>query len=151
VRPSCMPFTPWTTIADVRALLTFVAEHDLVENVDPVQYTIRLLVPQGSLVLDLPDVAPLLGPYDDERGSFSWAAPDPALDELHADLAALVERHVDAGTSVPETYAAVCAAAGVVVPGPLPELRGRPRLSEPWFCCAEPTAQQFIVTPTATR
>ncbi len=151
VRPSFMPFTPWTTIADVRALLTFVADHDLVENVDPVQYTIRLLVPQGSLVLDLPDVAALVGSYDDDRGSYSWDAPDPALDELHAQLAALVEHHVAAGTSVPETYAAVCAAAGVVAPEPLPARRGRARLSEPWFCCAEPTAQQFTVTPSATR
>ena len=46
-RPSWMPFTPWTTPDDVVDLLDFVAEQDLVGNVDPVQYTIRLLHPGG--------------------------------------------------------------------------------------------------------
>jgi hypothetical protein len=146
-----MPFTPWTTGDDVRELLAFVAAHDLVENVDPVQYTIRLLVPRGSLVLDLPDVAALVGPYDSERGTYEWAAPDPAVDELQARLAALVEQHVALGTPIPGVYAAVCAAAGAPVPDPLPSLRGRPRLSEPWFCCAEPTAQQITLTTSAAR
>jgi radical SAM superfamily enzyme YgiQ (UPF0313 family) len=133
VRPSFMPFTPWTTLEGVRALLAFVAEHDLVENVDPVQYTIRLLIPRGSLVLELADVAAMVGPFDATRGSYEWAAPDPALDELQARLATIVEEHVALGTPVPETYAAVCTAAGAPVPDPLPALVGRPRLSEPWF------------------
>ena len=51
-RPSFMPFTPWTTPRDVLEIVEFVAAHDLVANVDPVQYTIRLLVPEGSLLLE---------------------------------------------------------------------------------------------------
>ena len=51
MRPSFLPFTPWTTPRDVLEILDFVAAHDLVANVDPVQYTIRLLVPEGSLLL----------------------------------------------------------------------------------------------------
>jgi len=45
--PSLMPFTPWTTAADVRALLDLVSYCDLVGNVDPVHFAIRLLVPPG--------------------------------------------------------------------------------------------------------
>ena len=56
LRPSFLPFTPWTTPSDVVALLDFVVDHDLGPNVDPVQYTIRLLLPQGSLLLGHPDV-----------------------------------------------------------------------------------------------
>ena len=151
VRPSFLPFTPWTTHHDVRALLEFVADHDLVENVDPIQYTIRLLIPRGSLVLRLPDVAALVGPYDDERGTYEWASADPALDALQRRLAAIVEAQVELGTPIPEVYAAVCGAAGAPVPDPLPPVRGRPRLSEPWFCCAEPTAQQITLTTNAGR
>jgi radical SAM superfamily enzyme YgiQ (UPF0313 family) len=151
VRPSFMPFTPWTTLADVHALLAFVAAHDLVENVDPVQYTIRLLIPQGSLVLGLAELAPHLGRYDDTRGTYEWTAADPALDALQERLATLVEEHVAAGTPTRETYGAICAAAGFVPPADLPAPRDRPRLSEPWFCCAEPTAQQFTVTTNAGR
>ncbi|HKY74753.1 MAG TPA: radical SAM protein, partial [Acidimicrobiia bacterium] len=47
IRPSFLPFTPWTTVDEVADIVDFVAALDLVPNVDPVQYTIRLLVPQG--------------------------------------------------------------------------------------------------------
>ena len=58
-----MPFTPWTTPRDVLGIIDFVAAHDLVANVDPVQYTIRLLVPEGSLLLEREDLREHLGPY----------------------------------------------------------------------------------------
>ncbi len=143
VRPSFLPFTPWTTLDGVRDLLDFVADHDLVGNVDPVQYTIRLLLPKGSLLLDHPDLAPVLGPYDAERLSYTWISTEPSIDALHLQLAALVEERVAAGASIADTYLAVRAAVGA------PELilaasfEGRPRLTEPWFCCAEPTEGQF--------
>ena len=63
VRPSWLPFTPWTTLDDVVDILDFVADNDLVANVDPTQYTIRLLVPEGSLLLGRPDVTWRLGGY----------------------------------------------------------------------------------------
>ena len=50
-RPSLLPFTPWTTRDDLVELLDFVARHDLVANVDAVQYGIRLLLPPHSLLL----------------------------------------------------------------------------------------------------
>jgi len=134
VRPSFLPFTPWTTLDGVRDLLDFVADHDLIGNVDPVQYTIRLLLPEGSLLLDHPDLAPVLGPYDTERLSYTWISTEPSIDALQLQLAALVEERVAAGASIADTYLAVRAAVGA------PELilagsfEGRPRLTEPWFC-----------------
>jgi len=135
IRPTWLPFTPWTTRTDVRDLLRFVAEHDLVGNVDPVQYTIRLLIPRGSLLLGLPDLAHRVGHYDDERGAYPWSADDPAVDALQVALSALVEGRVAAGASIEETFAAVSAACGVD-PGLVPfgSTEGRPRLTEPWFC-----------------
>ena len=87
VRPSWMPFTPWTTRDDVIALLDFVHEHDLVGSVDPVQYSVRLLLPEGSLLLDHPDLVPFVGPWDPERSTYTWAHPDPAVDELQQRIA----------------------------------------------------------------
>jgi radical SAM superfamily enzyme YgiQ (UPF0313 family) len=145
VRPSWMPFTPWTTLEQVQSLLDFVADHDLVHNVDPVQYTIRLLLPEGSLLLGHPDLAPYLDAYDAERGTFAWAAADPSMDRLHADVAALVEERLAAGDDDVAIYQAIrerCelppAAVTPRAPGDRP-----PRLTEPWFCCAEPTAVQL--------
>jgi radical SAM superfamily enzyme YgiQ (UPF0313 family) len=141
VRPSWLPFTPWTTLEDVRDLLAFVAEHDLIANVDPVQYTIRLLLPEGSLLLDHPDLQPHLGPYDAERLTYTWRAADPRVDALQAELARLVERRVSEGASTTETFldvnAAVVEAAGGGGGGPqiaVGSTEGRPRLTEPWFC-----------------
>ena len=56
-----MPFTPWTTLDGYCDLLHTVQRLDLVDAVAPVQYAIRLLVPEGSLLLDLPDVRARLG------------------------------------------------------------------------------------------
>ena len=92
VRPSFLPFTPWTTRADIVDLLEFAYEHDLVGSVDPVQYTIRLLLPDGSLLLDHPDLAPYLGAWDPARLSFEWTPADPEMDVLQRELAAIWSR-----------------------------------------------------------
>jgi Radical SAM superfamily len=139
VRPSWLPFTPWTTREGLIALLDFVHEHDLVGSVDPVQYTVRLLVPRGSLLLDHPDLAPYLGSWDDERSTYTWLHPDPDVDRLQSTLAELVE----GGGDVVELYAAVRAAVGATPVDLSSCTTGRPRLTESWFCCAEPTEIQL--------
>jgi hypothetical protein len=148
VRPSFLPFTPWTTRADIAALLDFVYEHDLVGSVDPVQYTIRLLLPAGSLLLGHPDLAPYLGPWDPARLTYEWTPADPAMDTLQRDLAALVEQGIERGEPITDTYARVRDAVGI----PAVDLAGcvtdRPRLTESWFCCAEPTDHQLKAVTT---
>ena len=142
-RPSFMPFTPWTTPRDVLEIVDFVAAHDLVANVDPVQYTIRLLVPEGSLLLERADLREHLGPYEPERLSYPWRSADPAADELQGRLSALVQQSAaaqdPAGLTFTGIRAAVREAAGEPnVPGPeaiaMGSTEGRPRLTEPWFC-----------------
>jgi radical SAM superfamily enzyme YgiQ (UPF0313 family) len=145
VRPSFLPFTPWTTLDEVADIVDFVAALDLVPNVDPVQYTIRLLVPEGSLLEPILKAEGRLGPYDAERLTWTWASRDPAVDRLQARLAALVEGAQTAGETIGEIYgtvrAAVHAAAGRHADtAALTTVRsssageGRPRLTEPWFC-----------------
>src|SRR3954471_15861061 len=134
LRPSFMPFTPWTTHEDVVELLDFVAEHDLVGNVDPVQYTIRLLLPEGSLLLEHPDMQPHLGEYDAERLSWTWTAADPEVDELQARLAALVEGAAASGEPPGRTYERIRGAVGADPQIAAGSVEGRPRLTEPWFC-----------------
>src|SRR5206468_9344726 len=116
MRPSFMPFTPWTTPRDVLEIIDFVAAHDLIANVDPVQYTIRLLVPEGSLLLKREDLREHLGPYQAERLSYSWRAADPSADRLQGRLSALVEQSVaaqePAGLAFSRIRAAVREAAG---------------------------------------
>jgi hypothetical protein len=142
-RPSFMPFTPWTTPRDVLDIVEFVAAHDLVANIDPVQYTIRMLVPEDSLLLECDEVREHLGPYQAERLSYLWRSADPAANRLQGRLSALVEQSAaaqePAGVAFARIRAAVREAAGEPH-GPEPEAiemgstEGRPRLTEPWFC-----------------
>ncbi|MGD0743119.1 MAG: radical SAM protein [Acidimicrobiales bacterium] len=156
IRPSFLPFTPWTCRQDLVDIVDFVARFDLVANVDPVQYSIRLLIPPGSLLLEGVDpvLAACLGGLDAASLGHRWRAEDPLLDELQAALATRTEAAAGGGEPVETTYAAVRALVfghlGRRDPGPPepvvsrgPEARLRPHLSEPWFCCAEPTHGQL--------
>lgn len=151
-RPSLLPFTPWTTFDQLVDLLDFVADHDLVPDVDPVQYGIRLLLPPGSLLLDDPDpeLAAALGGFDAAALTWRWAG-DPAIDRLQVMVAATAEEAAGTGQPYEETYRAIRAlvhdAAGrrdLHDPAPSPGAGTvRPRLSESWYCCAEPTGRQL--------
>jgi radical SAM superfamily enzyme YgiQ (UPF0313 family) len=141
MRPSLLPFTPWETLASYCGLLAFVAEQDLVDQVDPVHFSIRLLIPPGSAVLDDPTCADWLGELDAANYTWRWRHPDPRMDTLQA----LVARIAEAGAlgSLPhrETFRAIWVAAhhaagSVIPPLPTPVVRRppSPRLTENWFC-----------------
>lgn len=152
MRPSLLPFTPWSTLADYLDLLDLVDEHALWSAVDPVQLGIRLLLPEGSLLLGRPEMAPHLrgrGP----DGSWRWEHPDPGMDALAEEVAAITAEAADRGEDGTATHRSVRAAAGAHArraglpwdAGVAPRAGGGcegPRLSEAWFCCAEPTAAQ---------
>ncbi len=142
MRPSLLPFTPWTTLDDYLALLAFVEEHDLIESIDPVHFSIRLLVPPGSALLDRPETAEWLGPLDEAAYTYTWTHPDPRVDALQRDVAAIVEAAASADADPYETFAAIraraYAAKGLEPPAAPPRPAGvrrrPPRLTESWFC-----------------
>jgi radical SAM superfamily enzyme YgiQ (UPF0313 family) len=151
VRPSWLPFTPWTTIDGLVDLLDFVIAHDLVRNVDPVQYAVRLLLPEGSLLLGRPEMTPHLGPFDADRLGWTWSHPDTEVDQLQQELSALVEARVeqDPVLTFAEIDQRVRDRATTVRPRPVVGAVSsgpggpRPRLTESWFCCSEPTEAQL--------
>ena len=138
MRPSLLPFTPWATREDYRDLLRFFAERDLIDHVDPVHFSIRLLVPPGSALLDDPDAAAWAGTLDAEAFTFRWVHPDPTMDALQREVAAIVEAAAAANEPAGATFARIWAVAAPGDPVPAPagrRSRGRPpRLTETWFC-----------------
>jgi len=146
--PTFVAFTPWTTLEGTLALLERLLALRLVESVPPIQLTIRLLVPEGSWLLKLPGFRETLMPFDSALLGYPWRHADPRVDRLQQDLQDLVARSEARNVSRREIFAAVWRmaheAAGRHAPQ-LPEELGAPipRLSEPWYCCAEPTAQQL--------
>jgi radical SAM superfamily enzyme YgiQ (UPF0313 family) len=139
LRPTWVSFTPWTTRADYLEVLAFLEEHQLIDHVDPVQYTIRLLIPPGSYLLDHPALKPHLGPLNQASFSYAWTHPDPGMDRLHQDVSALVEHdtreNIDPGLTFYRVWALADGRDPDTVTPRLPRERARaPRLSEPWFC-----------------
>jgi len=141
LRPTWVAFTPWTTLEDYRELLGFVESQGLVDAVDPVQFSIRLLVPPGSLLLDSPALRPFLGELVDDQFYYRWIHPDPRMEALHAEVSSLVavaaDRREDAAVTFQRVRELADRHAGVA-PRPLsaPAARRKrpPRLTEPWFC-----------------
>ncbi|OGA67069.1 MAG: hypothetical protein A3G83_14360 [Betaproteobacteria bacterium RIFCSPLOWO2_12_FULL_68_20] len=146
--PTFVAFTPWTTLEGYVALLERLIELQLVEGVPPVQLTIRLLVPEGSYLLQLPGFKEKLMAFDPRLLGYPWVHPDPRVDRLQKDLQAWVARCEEKGVARREVFAAIWRMAHEALGRPAPELARNlgspiPRLSEPWYCCAEPTEQQL--------
>jgi hypothetical protein len=147
VRPSLVPFTPWTTLDDYVALCDFVLAEGLVDHIDPIQLAIRLLLPPGSALLARPAPRPWLGELAAAEFGYRWTHPDPAVDRLHAQVSARVEagasQEEDPAVTVAAVRALAYAAAGREPRVIEPARRFVPRLTEAWFCCAEPMQTQM--------
>jgi radical SAM superfamily enzyme YgiQ (UPF0313 family) len=149
LRPSLVPFTPWTTLDDYLELCDFIVDEGLEGSIDPIQLAIRLLIPPGSALLAEPRERPWLGSLIGDEFGLRWTHPAPAMDRLHAEVSARVEEGATTQEDAPATFAAIRAlayrAAGrtprAVAPRqPRPFV---PHLTEPWFCCAEPMRAQL--------
>ena len=137
--PTFVAFTPWTTIESYLELLHEIERLDLVEHVAPIQYAIRLLIPQGSRMLELPEVAGLAGAFDPLSLTHPWRHPDPQVDRLQELAARLVGVRMNAPRS--ETFDRVWSAAhtfastaGPVRTKPAIARATVPYLNEPWYC-----------------
>ncbi|MEQ1661770.1 MAG: CUAEP/CCAEP-tail radical SAM protein [Thiobacillus sp.] len=147
--PTFVPFTPWTMLAGYRDLLAALLRLKLVEAVPPVQLAIRLLVPQGSHLLHLPDFAARVGAFDEAMLGYPWQADDPAVDALQTDIMAWVMTAEKSGLSRTDVFAGIWARAHAALGETAPTLDPAdygttiPHHSEPWYCCAEPTETQL--------
>ena len=150
--PTFIPFLPWIGRKGYLDLLRLLAGLGLVDYVAPVQLAIRLLVPEGSLLLVVPEMQQHLGNFDAAALSYRWAHPDPSMDVLHGRVRRTVEAGEAVGSSRREIFTEVWRlaheACGLNVPDlDLPETLDAPIhvpcLSEPWYCCAEPTENQL--------
>src|SRR6266436_4761166 len=149
LHPTFVPFTPWTTMEGYLELLRVLAAAELIGNVAPIQLGIRLLIPKGSRLLELEEVRRGVGAFDAESLVYPWRNTDARVDALSdtvQSIAAEADRKKESRVAAfARIWESAHAAAGVVAP----ELRvtegcGVPFLSEPWYCCAEPTRDQLV-------
>ena len=127
-----------------------ISELNLIENVAPVQLGIRLLIPEGSRILELKDINQFLGDFDAEKLSYNWKSADPLADKLQSEVNKAIQLGVSEGASRRAIFEKVWILAhnafNKLAPALPPEPVGStnlPTMSEPWYCCAEPTDEQI--------
>ena len=139
--PTFIPFTPWTSLEGYVEMLDALDELELIEDVAPIQLAIRLLVTAESPLLELPDVAAVVQPFDPTSLTWPWRHPDARVDALHDTVMRIVR---DAGKAPrAEVFDAISAVASESLgqsSAPRVQREGTvgPRVTEPWYCCAEP-------------
>jgi len=146
LNPTFVSFTPWTSLAGYLHFLAEIRDLDLVENVAPIQYAIRLLIPAGSKLLESAEVRRFIGPFDEAGLCYTWSHPDPLVDRLYEDVMVGVKKAGREKKSRREVFAEVWAlaceacAAGLSTHfdtlrvKDIPARASIPYLSEPWFC-----------------
>lgn len=155
LNPTFVTFTPWTTAATYLDLLALVAELDLIDHVAPVQWTIRLLIPAGSKLLELAEVHELIEAFDEMALCYPWRNADDAVDRLYTEVREIVTSgqaaDLDRRAIFRQVWEATSAAHGSRQAPPssssVPARAAVPHLSEPWYCCAEPTEEQLAPRP----
>ncbi len=147
--PTFVPFSPWTTLESYLDLLRTLVRLRLIEAVPPIQLCIRLLVPEGSYLLQLPGFDAMIGAFDAKLLGYPWRHEDPRVDALQAALQTRAAEGDQQGLARSEIFEHIWrithAALGIAATPLTPVDFGEPiaRLSEPWYCCAEPTEQQL--------
>lgn len=142
LQPTFVPFTPWTTFENYLDLLEQVLRLDLVEAIAPIQLAIRLLIPPGSLLLELDEVQQIVGPFDQTALIYPWKNSTSGLD----GLASILQETVADSEKLKRTRSATfeqiyrkasLAAGREAKEEQMPVLASRatvPYLNEPWYC-----------------
>ena len=147
--PTFIPFTPWTTSQGYVDLLATVHELELVDSLSPIQLAIRLLVPNGSRILELEEWREHAGDFDESALSFRWTNLDPAIEHLYAVVRDLVSDGEEKEIGRREIFSDIWQAAHDSIGLQCPSLtfeKAHPtqaHMSEAWYCCAEPTDLQL--------
>jgi radical SAM superfamily enzyme YgiQ (UPF0313 family) len=147
--PTFIPFNPWTTPFGFIDLLAMIIELDLIENVAPIQLAIRLLIPSGSRILELAEMKHYISGFDAEKLSYKWTPTDPCVDDLQSKVYEAIQLGEREGANRRAIFEQVWAIAHNVCKQSAPALPPEsvdcspvPAMSEPWYCCAEPTDEQ---------
>jgi radical SAM superfamily enzyme YgiQ (UPF0313 family) len=146
LRPTWLPFLPWTTTDDVAGIFRFLASERLAAAVDPVQMAIKVLIPEGSLLVDQPEMTPHLTHFDPEALTWRWNFESAEAERLQKELDRIAADASDCQQDTHTTLQTMWEMVTTLTGQDLGELvRSEvpvPRLGESWFCCAEPTVGQ---------
>jgi len=141
LQPTFVPFTPWTTRESYFDLLETIASRDLVASVPSIQLAIRLLIPSRSRLLELSEIATLVGDFDSDKLVYPWHHSDPRTDTLAEHISRIVAEAEKKRESRSQTFEQIWETAAELQQTTHREFRHAasasrpaPYLSEPWYC-----------------
>ena len=146
IRPTWMPFSPWTELEDLSNIVELIEGYQLRETVDPIQLTIKLLIPKHSLIIKRPEIKKYLGDYEKESLSFQWQYENIHAEKLQFTLFDFILNNSELDehkqylgmVSIIEEFTRT-----KLITNTNYDFKKVPKLSETWFCCAEPSKIQL--------
>jgi Radical SAM superfamily len=141
--PTFVAFTPWTTRKSYCEFIMGLQQLGLADHVAPVQLGIRLLIPAGSRLMELREIAKTVGPFDETALVYPWSNRDSRVDELCARVQNVVYEGARQNAARKKIFQRVAKIAyefeGLEPPDPLestdrPDRATIPYLTEPWYC-----------------
>ena len=141
LNPTFVTFTPWTTLEGYLELLATLTDLNLIENISPIQLAIRLLIPEGSRLLEHPKAQKHTGVYNQEMLSYDWRNPDRRVEELFQKVREIIHSGQNQGLSRREIFLEIWDCTNTFADDnrrlPVQNHRSRatiPYLNEPWYC-----------------
>ena len=129
--PTFIAFHPWTSLEIYRDFLKAIRDLDLVANVASVQLALRLLIPQGSRMLELEEIRSAVTTFDDSALTWKWKHPHQDVEDLGR---AVFKVAAEQGQTRMQVFEKIWQLA---FRGEMPPLISRsaiPYLTEPWYC-----------------
>ena len=146
IRPTWMPFSPWTELNDLSNIVKLIEKYELRETVDPIQLTIKLLIPKHSLIIKKPEINKYLGNYEKNSLSFKWEYENNDVEKLQSSLFDFILNNSELNEH--KQYLGMvniiekCTDTKLLTNSSY-DFKNVPKLSETWFCCAEPSKIQL--------
>jgi radical SAM superfamily enzyme YgiQ (UPF0313 family) len=131
--PTFIPFTPWTTREGYRELLELLVDLDLVEHMSPIQLALRLLIPSGSRLLELPEIRERVTGYDEAALLHRWKHADPRMDAMAARALRIAAQKAPRRELFQQFWSLVHEAPWVENFDLIPRA-AIPYMDEPWYC-----------------
>ena len=146
--PTFVAFTPWTTPKSYMQFLREIVRFGFIQRVPVIQYALRLLVPEGSYMIRQAAFQRFIGNYDSDALTYDWTYEKPEVKAFEEKVRGLVGVCVSNGLTNGQTFMQlwkfVHAENNLEAPTlPCDHGGASPTMTEPWYCCAEPTDEQF--------
>ena len=145
IKPTWIPFTPWMQLDDYSRMLNFIISNKIINMTSSVQFAIRLLIPKFSTLLQQIADDGINTHYSKLKLTHEWEHTDRRVESLFGKISLLVDQ-----CNGDDFFTKLCQLVEKNTGQKI--LKFEPNdsyaigSSEEWYCCAEPTEDQMILT-----